>query len=235
MKVFSLVKIIVKEFRRDIFISILLLALVDFVYANFTVAQLNWENGLILWQGGNDIYMLGINTVLLKLLNVSIVFITVGKIADKISSDIMVYILARVNDYRKFICAYSTVLIILGVILLTVSHIVYYCFAGFSLEQAVSSLLYLIMDGAGFVGMMIIYIILNNCYSLENSFMYIIAVYLLNTVLPVPILLAMSTVRFLILKSQIEIVPLLLMIIGMDLTVVIYYYVLIKRRRVNIC
>lgn len=235
MKVFALVKIIVKEFRRDIFISILLLALVDFVYANFTGAQLNWENGLILWQGGNDIYMLGINTVLLKLLNVSIVFITVGKIADKTSSDIMVYILARVNDYRKFICAYSTVLIILGVILLTVSHIVYYCFAGFSLEQAVSSLLYLIMDGLGFVGMVIIYIILNKCYSLENSFMYIIAVYLLNTVLPVPILLAMSTVRFLILKSQIEIVPLLLMIIGMDLTVVIYYYVLIKRRRVNIC
>lgn len=235
MKVSALFKIIVKEFRRDIFISILLLALVDFVYANFTGVQLNRENGLILWQGGNDIYMLGLNTVLLKLLNVSIVFINVGKIADKISSDIMVYILARVIDYRKFIFAYSTVLIILGEILLTVSHIVYYCFAGFYLEQAASSLLYLIMDGLGFVGIVIIYIILNNCFSLENSFMYIIAVYILNTVLPVPILLAMSTVRFLVLKSQITVSALLLLIIGMDLIVAIYYYVLIKRRRVNIC
>lgn len=235
MKMFELFKIIVKEFKRDIFISILLLALVDFIYANFTGVQFNRENGFILWQGGNDIYMLGVNTVLLKLLNISIVFITVGKIVDKISSDIMVYILARVTDYKKFICAYSTVLIILGEILLTASHIVYYCFAGFYLEQAVSSLLYLIMDGLGFVGIVIIYIILNNCYSLENSFMYILAVYILNTVLPVPILLAMSTVRFLVLKSQIATVPLLLMIIGMDLIVATYYYVLIKRRRVNIC
>ena len=199
MKMSALFKIIVKEFKKDIFISVFLFVLVDFIYVNFTGVELNKESGPVLWQGGNDSYMFGLNTVLLKLLNVSIVFIMVGKIADKISSDIMVYILVRVTDYKKFICAYSTVLIILGETLL------------------------------------IIYIILNNCYSLENSFMYIIAVYLLNTVLPVPILPAMSTVRFFILKNQIALVPLLLMMAGIDLLVVIYYYVLIKRRRINIC
>lgn len=235
MKVFALFKIVVKEFRRDIFTSILLLVVVDFIYANFTGVQLNRESGIILWQGGNEIYSINLSTVLLKLLNISIVFMTVGKIADKISGDIMIYILARITNYKKFICAYSTVIIALGEILLTVSHIVYYCFAGFYLEQVISCLLYFSMDALGFFGIMIIYIILNNCYSLENSFTYIIAIYIINTVLPVPILLAMSTVRFLTLKSRIAIVPLFLLLVGMDWILAIFYYALIKRRRVDVC
>ena len=98
MKVFALFKIIIKEFKRDLFISILLMVLVDFLYANFTGIRLNRENGMILWQGGNDRYPLSFSMLLLKLTNISIVFITVGKIADKISGDIMISILARITN-----------------------------------------------------------------------------------------------------------------------------------------
>lgn len=235
MKVLALFKIIVKEFRRNLLISIFLFIIIDFIYANFTGIQLNHENGSILWQGGNDIYILDLNTVLLKLSNISIVLMTVGKIAHKLSDDIMIYILARITDYHKFMRAYSMVVIILGEILLVVSHIVYYCIAGFCLAQAASIFLYLLMDALGFLGIMLLYIILNNCCLLENSFMYIIAVYVLNTVLPTPILFAMSTARFYILKSKIAMTPLFLLLAGMDLVVVSFYYVLIKRKRVNIC
>lgn len=91
------------------------------------------------------------------------------------------------------------------------------------------------MDDLGFLGIMILYIILDDCYSAENSFMYIIVIYTLNTILPIPILPAMSTVRFWVLRSQIGIVPILLLIIGMDLAVAVFYGVLIKKRRVNVC
>lgn len=101
MKVFPLFKIIAKEFKKDIFISIFLLVLADFIYVNFTGVHLNKESGLILWQGGNDTYLFNLSTVILKILNISIVFITVGKIIDKLSSDIMVYILARITNYNK--------------------------------------------------------------------------------------------------------------------------------------
>lgn len=235
MKVLTLFKIIVKEFKKDILISIILFALVDFIYANFTGVQLDEESGSILWQGGNDTYFYGFSTFLLKFLNVSIVFIAVGKIVDKLSDDIMIYILARTSDYKKFIYAYSAVVILLGEILLTISHIVYYCFAGFCLEQTASSLSYLIMDDLGFLGIMTIYIILTDCYSAENSFMYTMAIYILNTILPIPILPAMSTVRFLALRSRIGIVLILLLIVGMDLSVAIFYGRLIRKRRVNIC
>lgn len=83
--------------------------------------------------------------------------------------------------------------------------------------------------------MIIIYIILSNCYLVENSYLYIIAIYILNTVLPVPILLAMSTVRFLILKTQVPIILLLLLVVGMDFILIFLYYKLIKRRRINVC
>lgn len=235
MKVSALFKIIGKEFRKDIVRSILLFVLVDFIYANFTGVKLNKENGMVLWQGGNDLYLFGLNTVLLKLSNISIVFIVVGKIADKISSDIMIYILARTTDYRKFLCAYSVVIIVLGEMLLVVSHVVYYCFVGFGLEWAASVFFYLLVDVMGFFGVMVLYLILNNCYSLENSFTYIIGVYMVNTVLPVPILPAISTARFLAFKSLTGGVPLLLLVAGVDLTVAVFYWVLIKKRRVNVC
>lgn len=235
MKVLTLFKIIVKEFKKDILISIVLFALVDFIYANFTGVQLNEESSSILWQGGNDAYFWGFSTALLKLLNVAIVFITVGKIVDKLSSDVMIYILARISSYKKFIYAYSAVIIILGEILLTISHVVYYCFAGFYLEQAASSVFYLIMDDIGFLGVMILYIILDDCYLRENSFTYIIAAYILNTILPIPILPAMSTVRFLALRNRIGSALIVLLILGMDVILIIFYSTLIRKRRVNIC
>ena len=98
MKVSKLFKIIVKEYGRDLIRSILLFVLIDFIYANFTGIRLNGEISGILWQGGNDISFWGLNTVLLKLSNISIVLVTVGKIADKLSDDIMIYILARITD-----------------------------------------------------------------------------------------------------------------------------------------
>ena len=176
MKVSKLFKIIAKEYGRDLIRSILLFVLIDFIYANFTGIRLNGQISGILWQGGNDIYFGGLSTFLLKCSNISIVLVTVGKIADKLSDDIMIYILARITDYSKFICAYSIVVIALGEILLCASHIVYYCVAGFCLGQAVTNLLYLLMDALGFFGIMLLYIILNNCCSLENSFLYIFAV-----------------------------------------------------------
>lgn len=235
MKLSALLKMIVKEFRKDILLSILLLALIDFVYANFTGMELNRENGTILWQGGNDVFVLSLSTVLLKLLNVSVVFITIGKIADKLSSDIMVYLLARITDYRKFMYAYSAVVVILGEMLLAMSHIVYYCFAGFYFKDTASILFYLFMDCFGFLSIMILYIILSHCYSVENSFLYIIAVYVLNTILPFPILPAMATARFLTITSRFPVCLPVLTTAGVDLIAVIYYDVLIRKRRINVC
>lgn len=235
MKVSALFKIIVREFRRELFGAVLLLALVDFLYANFTGISLAGESGTILWQGGNEVYLAGFSTVLVKLLNVSIIFITIGKIADKLSGDLMVYLLARAADYRKFILAYTAAAALLGEMLLVLSHLLYYCFAGFYPEQAASAVSYLVMDCLGFPGMLILYFILHYCCFLENGFLYLMGIYLLNTVLPVPILPAMSTVKFVALRSRIPLGSLGLLLLGTDLIAAVCYEVLIKRRRVNLC
>lgn len=235
MKVSALFKIIAKEFKRDLFLSVLLLALVDFIYADFTGIPLTRESGTILWQGGNHVYLAGLSTVLLKLFNVSIVFIAAGKIEDKLSDHIMIYLLARAGNYSKFISGYTVTVIIVGEILLVLSHILYYCFAGFYPEQAASAFSYLMLDCLGFPSIMILYFIFNRCRSLDNSYLYILGIYMLNTVLPIPILPAMATVKFFTLKSRTEMVPLCLLLMGTDLIAVVYYNVLIKRRRVSIC
>ncbi|MCM1026904.1 MAG: hypothetical protein NC432_10745 [Roseburia sp.] len=234
-KTSTLFKIMAKEFRKDIVFSVFLMVCVDFIYANFTGIRLAGESGMILWQGGNDANPFGFSTVLLKLLNVSIVLVAVGKMADQLSDRMMLYILARITDYRRFLYAYSAVIFLSGEALLTVSHIVYACFAGFGPEQAAPSLFYLLMDDLGFAGILMLYIILQNVFSVENSFLYILAVYLLHTVLPFPILPAMSTVRFFELKGRIGNLAVILFIAGMDLVIAIIYHMFIQKRRVDLC
>lgn len=217
MKVPELCKIIVKEFKKDILISILLFALIDFIYANFTGNHLDAESGSILWQGGDDVYLFGISDALLKLVNVSIALLAVAKITDKLCSDIMAYILARVTDCRKFMRAYIVVVLLLGTTLLIISHVTFYCFAGFSLEWLAPNLLYLVADALGFLGIMVLYVILNNCLLVENSFLYVLAAYVLNMILPIPVSPAISTIRFLDLREQIGAVPIMLLVAAMDL------------------
>lgn len=115
------------------------------------------------------------------------------------------------------------------------SHIIYYLLAGILLSKLKIVFLYFAFDIIGFVGIILLYMILNNVYQLENSLLYIIGLYVVNTILPFPMLIATSTIQFIKLKNQIGIVfPIIAMII-IDILLFCCYGYFIKKRSVSIC
>ena len=158
MKLSKLFKLILKEYGRDLIRSILLFVLIDFIYANFTGIRLNGEISGILWQGGM-IYLLGVKHRFIKAFEYLNCVGHSGKIADKLSDDIMIYILARITDYSKFICAYSNRCnCVGGNTSLCLPHSILLCCG--ILLRASRNESSLFVDGClGFFGIMLLYIV----------------------------------------------------------------------------
>lgn len=95
-------------------------------------------------------------------------------------------------------------------------------------------LLYLLFDILGFIGISLVYIIANNIFMLENSIIYIIAIYIINTILPVPILIGTSTIQFANIFNKIGYFVFFILI-GLDIILAFCYEWFLKQRRVVIC
>lgn len=235
MKLTILSKMIVSEHAKEIVLSICLFAIIDVVFIYFTGMEVNKENGYIYWVGGNETIPVNLNMLLLKILNSSVIFLVVGRIIDNMSRNRMVYIFSRLSSYSGFLKQFSLVITIIGLLLLVGSHAVYYVFAGVSMTHLHVIVHYLLFDCFGFIGMSIVYLILNNVFLLENSFLPIIAIYLMNTMLPVPVIIAGSTISFIELSNEVTVRILFLMVVFLDILLLCGYSKLVKRKRVNVC
>lgn len=234
MQVASLIKLLSKEYKKSIFISFLLFVIVDFVFLNFTGLNTDHISGTVLWLGGEE-YRMALSTILLKLLNVSIIFITVGKITEKLTSDVILYIMVRTSDYKKFLLGFTFVLVLLVCIMEIASHFIFYGLAGISKTHILYSLEYLLFECLGTSGMLILYIILNNVFMAENGILYILGIYALNILLPFPIVLATSTMNFIGMVSEHGVAMLLVLTVLLDIIIMAAYLHLILKRRISVC
>lgn len=198
MKIKTLSKLIFDEYFKYIIFSIMLIILIDFIFINFTGLSIDKENGYIYWLGGNETISMGLRIILLKALNISIIFLTIGRIIEEVSRTIMVYVFSRITNYSKFLWQYFSIIVMIGLILLTASHIIYYIFIGLPIDKLWIIFSYLLFDYLGFISIITIYFMLNNAFLFENSFLIIIIIYMLNTILPIPIIFATSTVKYIL-------------------------------------
>ena len=235
MKITVLSKLIIKEYYKYILISILLLIMNIFLYFFSKGIYHNSETLLFYWFGGYGNDRIGILEILLKVLNIAIIFLSIGRIIDKISESQMVYILARTTYYNKVIANFTFIIIAIGLALLILSHLLFIIIAGLPLNALGLLMNFLLLDCLSFIGIIIIYICLNNVLMLEHSIIYILVLYFINTIIAFPILIAMSTVQFLKLESELGIPNMYYLILGIDLLILFIYYLIIKKRKVNIC
>ena len=101
----------------------MLIILIDFIFINFTGLSIDKENGYIYWLGGNETISMGLRIILLKTLNISIIFLTIGRIIEEVSRTIMVYVFSRITNYSKFLWQYFSIIVMIGLILLTASPV----------------------------------------------------------------------------------------------------------------
>lgn len=235
MKIKTLSKLIFDEYFKYIIFSIMLFILIDFIFINFTGLSIDKENGYIYWLGGNETISMGLRIILLKTLNISIIFLTIGRIIEEVSRNIMVYVFSRITNYSKFLWQYFSIIVMIGLILLTASHIIYYIFIGLPIDKLWISFSYLLFDCLGFISIITIYFTLNNALLFENSFLIIIIIYMLNTILPIPIIFATSTVKYILIINQINVSILFILILLFDFIFIICLKKLIQEKRFNLC
>ena len=235
MKIKTLSKLIFDEYFKYIIFSIMLIILIDFIFINFTGLSIDKENGYIYWLGGNETISMGLRIILLKTLNISIIFLTIGRIIEEVSRNIMIYVFSRITNYSKFLWRYFSIIVMIGLILLTASHIIYYIFIGLPIDKLWIIFSYLLFDYLGFISIITIYFMLNNAFLFENSFLIIIIIYMLNTILPIPIIFATSTVKYILIINQIHVVILFALILLFDFILIICLKKLIQEKRFNLC
>ena len=161
MKIKTLSKLIFDEYFKYIIFSIMLFILIDFIFINFTGLSIDKENGYIYWLGGNETISMGLRIILLKALNISIIFLTIGRIIEEVSRTIMVYVFSRITNYSKFLWQYFSIIVMIGLILLTASHIIYYIFIGLPIDKLWIIFSYLLFDYLGFISPFLDFLTIN--------------------------------------------------------------------------
>ncbi len=234
MKILNINRLIYSEYKKNILICLIWIIIFDYIYLEFIDLKITSENSYITWVGYSEVLSQSLSGILLKLFNISMVFSTVFKIMEKMKEDIIIYMLSRVSSYKSFVRKFTYLVILLGMSLVFISHAVYYILAGINFEHIDMILFYLIFDILGFVGISLVYIIANNIFELENSMIYIIAIYVVNTILPIPILIGTSTLQFANLLNKIGYF-IFFILIGLDVLLICCYERFLRRRRVIIC
>ena len=147
----------------------------------------------------------------------------------------MIYVFSRITNYSKFLWQYFSIIVMIGLILLTASHLIYYLLVGLPTDKLWIIFSYLSFDCLGFISIITIYFTLNNALLFENSFLVIIIIYMLNTILPIPIIFATSTVKYILIINQINIAILFILILLFDFIFIICLKKLIQEKRFNLC
>ncbi len=234
MKIHNISRLIYSEYKRNILACLISIIIFDYIYIKFIGLNITPENSYISWIGYSEVLSQSLSSILLKLFNISMVFVAVFKIMEKMKENIIIYMLSRVSSYKSFVRKFTYIVILLGTSLVFISHLLYYILAGISFEHIDMIFLYLFFDILGFIGISLVYIIINNIFELENSIIYIIAIYVINTISPIPILIGTTTIQFANLFNKIGYF-IFFILIGLDILLIFCYEWFLKKRRVIIC
>ena len=235
MAIVTINKIILKEFKKDFICTLGLFIVTYLCFLKFTNNYIDSNTAFVFWMGGDTEHPMSFNMVLLKLISISIVFLLIGKISNKLQSEVTQYILCRIGSYRLFAKSFIILLFIYGIVLIAISHLIYFLLTGIPKNYFALEVIYLLYECMGFIGIITIYIILQNVFLINNSFLIIMIIYILNTVSPIPISIAGASVKFLEIQQNGYLMILFIATILIDLIIIALMYYLMKREDFVLC
>lgn len=235
MTIVTLNRIILKEFKRHFILTIALFIVTYLCYLKITNKYIDSNTAYIFWMGGDINHPISLNTVMLKLIIVCIIFLLIGKISNKLRSEVTQYILCRIGSYYIFTKAFIMLLCIYGIILIIISHSIYFLLAGIPSDILTLEFMYLLHECTGFIGVVFLYVILQNVFLIDNSYLIVVVIYILNTVFPVPISIAGASIKFIAIQQNGYLILLFITTILMDLVIILFTHYLMKRKDFVIC
>ncbi len=232
MKIRQLNKVLTIEYAKLFVLILSGFLLIDFIYCRIFSNSINTL--YLHWMCGAANEPLSIAMLILKISNVSLIFLYVGNICDRFWGRYMMQVFSRITKQVPFVLKFTLLLVLHALLLLFCSYCIFYCTCG-SMPDFNNMLAYYLLDGLSLCGLILIYIMLNNSYMREHSLLYIMGILVANTVSPIPIPLAVSTLKYLEMLEYIGYrIMLLSTVVCVSLVIGIYVYS-VSRRRLCIC
>lgn len=232
MKIRHLNHMLMAEYLRSFVLILTGFALIDMVYCY--IFNFNADVLYLHWMCGSYDEPLSFSMIILKLLNISLVFWYIGNVCERFLGIYMMQLFCRIDRWRPFLLKFTILLICHAEVLLLCSHCSFYFVSGDIPEMDIA-IKYFLMDGISLCGLVLVFILLNNAFAIDHGLLYIMGVLVVNTFTPIPIPLATSTIRY---AECIEQFGYAVLFSSSALSMVIVscvYVCLVSKRRMCIC
>ncbi|WP_026507939.1 hypothetical protein [Butyrivibrio sp. MC2013] len=231
MRISQLNKMLIIEYAK-----LLVLILVGFILIDATYCYLfKSSNDLCLhWMCGTIDEPTSTAMIILKLLNISLIFLYIGNVCERFWDKFIIQVYCRISKRILFVLKFTLLLIFHSWILLLCSHYIFYCVSG-DIPDAIDVCRYYLLDSLSFCGLVLIYIMMNNSCIRDWSLFCVMGILVINTVSPIPIPLAASTIKYIEMANNLGYDTLVFSNVVCEIFVIGFYAYVISKRRFSIC
>ncbi|MEE3471002.1 MAG: hypothetical protein VZR24_10075 [Butyrivibrio hungatei] len=231
MKIRQLNKMFLIEYLKLAALILIGFLLIDVVYCCLFK---NSSNLCLHWMCGTNDEPISIAMIILKLLNISLIFMYVGSVCERFGKKYMVQVFCRISKCIPFVMEYTLLLVIHSSILLICSHYIFYCVSG-AMPDVIYICRYFLLDSLSLDGLILIYIMLNNSEMKDWSLLLVMGILVINTFSPIPLPFAASTIRFIEMSNQLGYFRLYFSTFVCLIFIIGVYACFFSRRRYSLC
>lgn len=202
VKILNLNKILLIENVRNLLGSIFMVSLLSIFYFEFCNISTDSRNVLLDWMGGSAGQSYSFSILALKMSFISIIFIYLSHIIDQLKSYFIYYLTPRFGNVKKVIINFILPIILQGILLDTIFELVFLVTLIINLHDfnVIINILfdfisYIVIECISMIGVILIYIIMELMFTINNSILIIIALYLVNSIIPYNLPIAIFTSR----------------------------------------
>lgn len=202
MKIMNLNQILLKENRRFLLSLVCLVFILCLLYLEVCNSSTDGRKILFVWFGSTVGQIYSFSILVLKMCFVSITFIYIGRIIEQLKSNFIYYLAPRLGNIRRVVVYFAFPIILQGVILAVVFELAFFIAVviyanNFNLLITIINqfISYTIIECISMIGVILIYMILEFVFAINNSILIIVTLYLINSIVPYNFPIAIFTSR----------------------------------------
>lgn len=241
-KILKINRILLKENKKYLICFICTALLLSLFYFKFCNTSTDSRKILLSWMGGSAEQIYSFSILILKMSFISLIFIYIGRIIDQIKNNLIFYLAPRIGNNKKVIISLALVIIMQGILLVIAFQVAFFiAFAVFihdinALIKITNVLFsYIVIECISMTGVILIYMIIDIIFKINNSLLIIIALYIINSVIPHNIPVATFTGRLGGLYCNGKMMQFGFLVCATTIIITIVFIFLIDKRKVELC
>jgi hypothetical protein len=241
-KILNLNKILLEENKMYFLSSICMVLLLSLLYFRFSNISTDSKEILIDWMGGSAEQSYSFSILVLKMSFISIIFIYLGRIIDELRSNLLYFLAPRLGNVKNVIISFILPVLLHGILLVIIFEVAFLialvinihdCKALINITYGFIS--YIIIECISMAGVILIYLIMELVFAVNNAILIIIALYLVNSIVPYNIPIAIFTSKLGDMYCNGKIIQFGFYIFISTIVIAFIFKCLIDKREVKLC